>query len=318
MRKRIRQIARGKFEYEKPSLSLPEEELSIQVIEGQEYTGNFTITSTNHVSARGVVYSTSPRMECLTPQFEGEEVRIRYQFYSKGLVEGQEEKGDFVIVCNQSVYSLSFCVSVTKLYAESSIGPVRNLYDFTCLARDHWSEAYQLFYHKSFVNVIKAKEVKENLIYRGILGAKPSPQNMEEFLIGIRKKNRIGFTLDQSECRLDQVEETIQQSVEIRKDEWGYLELHIRTDADFIRLSDKKITTEDFLGSAYTLKYLIDYDKMHAGNNYARITVTSIYETHELEIYASVHRNWKKRSNPFVQKLKSVKPVSWNCIRHTA
>ena len=169
MRKRIRQIARGKFEYEKPSLSLPEEELSIQVIEGQEYTGNFTITSTNHVPARGVVYSTSPRMECLTPQFEGEEVRIRYQFYSKGLVEGQEEKGDFVIVCNQSVYSLSFCVSVTKLYAESSIGPVRNLYDFTCLARDHWSEAYQLFYHKSFVNVIKAKEVKENLIYRGIL-----------------------------------------------------------------------------------------------------------------------------------------------------
>ena len=56
MRKRIRQIARGKFEYEKPSLSLPEEELSIQVIEGQEYTGNFTITSTNHVPARGVVY----------------------------------------------------------------------------------------------------------------------------------------------------------------------------------------------------------------------------------------------------------------------
>ena len=86
MRKRIRQIARGKFEYEKPSLSLPEEELSIQVIEGQEYTGNFTITSTNHVPARGVVYSTSPRMVCLTPQFEGEEVRIRYQFYSKGLV----------------------------------------------------------------------------------------------------------------------------------------------------------------------------------------------------------------------------------------
>ena len=52
MRKRIRQIARGKFEYEKPSLSLPDEELNIQVIEGQEYAGNFTITSTNHVPVR--------------------------------------------------------------------------------------------------------------------------------------------------------------------------------------------------------------------------------------------------------------------------
>ena len=286
MRKRIRQIARGKFEYEKPSLSLPDEELNIQVIEGQECAGNFTITSTNHVPVRGVVYSTSPRMECLTPQFEGEEVRIRYQFYSKGLVEGQEEKGYFVIVCNQSVYSLSFCVSITKLYAETSAGPVRNLYDFTCLARDNWSEAYQLFYHKSFANIIKAKEVKEALIYQGILGAKPSPQNMEEFLIGIRKKNKIGFSLDQAECRLDAVEETLQQSVEIKKDEWGYLELHVSSDADFIRLSEKKITTEDFLGSAYTLKYLIDYDKMHAGNNYGRIIVKSIYESHVLEVYA--------------------------------
>lgn len=297
MRKRIRQIARGKFEYEKPSLSLPDEELTIQVIEGQEYTGSFEITSTNHVPVRGVVYSTSPRMECLTPQFEGEEVRIRYQFYSKGLSEGEEEKGDFVIVCNQSVYSLSFCVSVTKLYADTSAGQVRNLYDFTCLARDNWSEAYQLFYHKSFANVIKAKEIQEALIYQGILGAKPSPQNMEEFLIGIRKKNRIGFTLNQSECRLDDVEETIQQSVEIKKDEWGYLELHVSTDADFIRLSDKRITTEDFLGSEYILKYLIDYDKMHAGNNYARITVRSVYENHVLEVYAYKGKRTEKETS---------------------
>ena len=74
MRKRIRQIARGKFEYDEPSLSLPEEEMSLTVTEGQEYTGSFEITSVNHIPVRGIVYSTNPRMECLTPQFEGEEV----------------------------------------------------------------------------------------------------------------------------------------------------------------------------------------------------------------------------------------------------
>ena len=88
MRKRIRQLARGKFEYDKPSLSIPEKELELVVVEGQELSGSFTIASTSHVPIRGVVYSTSPRMECLTPQFEGEEVRIRYQFHSRGLVEG--------------------------------------------------------------------------------------------------------------------------------------------------------------------------------------------------------------------------------------
>ena len=107
MQKRIRQIAAGKFESDQPSLSISDEELFLTVTEGQEYTGEFEITSENHIPVRGIVYSTHPRMECLTPQFEGENIRIRYQFHSKGLVEGQEEKGAFVILCNQSVHSLS-------------------------------------------------------------------------------------------------------------------------------------------------------------------------------------------------------------------
>ena len=96
MQKRIRQIAAGKFESDQPSLSISDEELFLTVTEGQEYTGEFEITSENHIPVRGIVYSTHPRMECLTPQFEGENIRIRYQFHSKGLVEGQEEKGAFV------------------------------------------------------------------------------------------------------------------------------------------------------------------------------------------------------------------------------
>ena len=286
MRKRIRQIARGKFENEAPALLFPEEELSITVTEGQEYTGEFKIISTNHVPVRGVVYTSSSRMECLLPQFEGEEVRIRFQFHSRGLEEGETEKGDFVIVCNQGVYSLSFCVSVSRLYAESSAGPVRSLYDFTCLAKENWNEAYQLFYHHSFRNIIKPKEVKEAMLYQGILDAKPSRQNMEEFLIGIRKKKRISFSLDHTANELPAVQETIQQSLEIKKDEWGYLALTITTDADFIRLSENKITTEDFLGSTYICKYLVDYDRMHGGNNFGRIMVSSVYETKVLEVRA--------------------------------
>ena len=143
MRKRIKQLAIGKFEYAKPILSFSEESLDFQVIEGKDYSGSVVITCTNHMKIRGVVYSTNPRMECLTPQFEGEEVRIRYQFHSKGLVEGETDKGELVIVCNQCEYSLSFCANITKLYADSSIGQIKNLYDFACLAKENWDEAYQ-------------------------------------------------------------------------------------------------------------------------------------------------------------------------------
>lgn len=284
MRKRIRQIARGKFEYDKPLLDLPEEGLKLQVAEGQEYSGGFVVAASSPVPVRGVVYSTSPRMECLTPQFEGEEVRIRFQFHSKGLVEGDTEKGDFVIVCNQSELSLSFCVSVSRLYADSSRGPIRNLYDFTCLAREQWGEAYRLFYHKGFSNIINAKEEKEAMIYKGIVSGRPCPQNMEEFLIGICKKKPVHFTIGAQECRIEELAETSQQQVELKKDEWGYLSVCIETDAEFVRLSETALTTEDFLGSSYSYKYLIDYSRMHAGWNYGSIRFRSVYETRTLRV----------------------------------
>ena len=201
MRKRIGQIARGKFEYTKPLLSFSDEKIEIQVTEGCDYEGFFTITSSNEISIRGVIYSTNPRLECLTPQFDGTEVRIRYNFQSKGLEEGDYEEGNFVIVCNQCEYSLSFCATISKLYPECSTGIVKNLYDFSCLAKENWDEAYQMFYHKNFLNIIKSKEVKEAMIYRGIIAAKPSKQNLEEFLIGIQKKSVINFTIDKDKLK---------------------------------------------------------------------------------------------------------------------
>ncbi|MCM1106635.1 MAG: DUF5717 family protein [Blautia sp.] len=296
MRKQIRQIAAGRFDCEKPSLSIPEE-LKLSVLEEQEYSGGFTLAGTNHTSLRGIVYSTSPRMECLTPQFDGEEVRIRYQFHSRGLVEGDTVEGSFVIVCNQSEHTLSFCVSISRPCADSSMGPVRNLHDFTALAREKWDEAYRLFYHKGFSSIISKAEYKEAMIYKGIVGAKPSPQNMEEFLIGIGRKNPINFRIDQTGCRIAELTETSQQTVEIRKDEWGYLSISVSSDADFLRLTDERLTSEDFLGSTCPYQYLIDYDRMHAGWNYGRISFSTVYETRYIEVRAHKGAQIRKEEN---------------------
>jgi hypothetical protein len=279
LRKRIRQLARGKFEYVKPVLSFEEDNIELEVIQDAEYSGSFTIDSTNHVKLRGVVYSTNPRMECLTPQFEGEEVRIRYQFHGKGLVEGETQKGEFVIVCNQREYSLSFCVNISKLYMDSMIGPVKSLYDFTNLAKENWDEAYQLFYHKSFPNIINPKEVKESMIYRGIISAKPSNQNLEEFLVGIRKKSRITFLVEQDTFRHTDVKESFKETLAIKKDGWGYLSIRISSDADFLRPSADTVTTEQFMGSTCAYEFYIDYEKLHAGRNFGRLTLSNAYQS---------------------------------------
>lgn len=288
MRVRIGQIAAGRFNGTKPILAFSEETIDLSVIEGRSEAGSFVIESTNQIKICGIVYSTNPRMECLNPHFEGEKVRIRYQFNSKGLTEGDTCEGKFVIVCNQIEYSLSFCARITRLYAEASTGAVKSLDDFTRLAASNWDEAYHLFYNRNFLNTIPYDNVYERLTYEGFACARPSGQNMEEFLIGVNKKQPVSISVDKSEEIFMASKEPQSGCFTITKDNWGYTEIRLRTDCEFIKLSKPVLTLDDFIGKTYLYEYIIDASAMHAGRNFGRIYIDGVYQSFTIDITAGV------------------------------
>lgn len=288
MRARIGQIAAGRFNGTKPILAFSEETIDFSVIEGRSEAGSFVIESTNQIKICGIVYSTNPRMECLNPHFEGEKVRIRYQFNSKGLTEGDACEGKFVIVCNQIEYSLSFCARITRLYAEASTGAVKSLDDFTRLAASNWDEAYHLFYNRNFLNTIPYDNVYERLTYEGFACARPSGQNMEEFLIGVNKKQPVSISVDKSEEIFMASKEPQSGCFTITKDNWGYTEIRLRTDCEFIKLSKPVLTLDDFIGKTYLYEYIIDASAMHAGRNFGRIYIDGVYQSFTIDITAGV------------------------------
>lgn len=288
VRARIGQIAAGRFNGTKPILAFSEETIDLSVIEGRSEAGSFVIESTNQIKICGIVYSTNPRMECLNPHFEGEKVRIRYQFNSKGLTEGDTCEGKFVIVCNQIEYSLSFCAGITRLYAEASTGAVKSLDDFTRLAASNWDEAYHLFYNRNFLNTIPYDNVYERLTYEGFACARPSGQNMEEFLIGVNKKQPVSISVDKSEEIFMASKEPQSGCFTITKDNWGYTEIRLRTDCEFIKLSKPVLTLDDFIGKTYLYEYIIDASAMHAGRNFGRIYIDGVYQSFTIDITAGV------------------------------
>lgn len=288
MRARIGQIAAGRFNGTKPILAFSEETIDLSVIEGRSEAGSFVIESTNQIKICVIVYSTNPRMECLNPHFEGEKVRIRYQFNSKGLTEGDACEGKFVIVCNQIEYSLSFCARITRLYAEASTGAVKSLDDFTRLAASNWDEAYHLFYNRNFLNTIPYDNVYERLTYEGFACARPSGQNMEEFLIGVNKKQPVSISVDKSEEIFMASKEPQSGCFTITKDNWGYTEIRLRTDCEFIKLSKPVLTLDNFIGKTYLYEYIIDASAMHAGRNFGRIYIDGVYQSFTIDITAGV------------------------------
>ena len=299
MRKRIQQLANGKFDNNGPKLSLSTEKIELEALEGKDETGSFVITSTNQVKMRGIIYSSNPRMECLTPQFEGEEVRIRYQFHSEGLIEGDIQKGEFFIVCNQGEYNLSFVVSISRLYADSSFGKIKNLDDFCRLAKENYDEAYRLFYSSNFKNLIR--EDKDRILYEGLRMQPQSALVVETFLIASHHKKKVEITFEETEKSFYGVQEQQKEQLEIQKPQWGAVRIHVSSDADFLIPGKQIITENDFIGSTCFYEYYIDADAMHAGKNFGRLcfelpdqsflyTVTASCKEREEEREISEHR----------------------------
>ncbi len=269
LRKRIKQLADGKFDSYEPDLAFSVERIELTVIEGKDTTGDFTIRSNRKL--RGVVYSTHPRMECLTPQFEGEEIRVRYKFHSEGLSEGDVRKGEFVVVCDQGEYNLSFVVSISRLYAVTSFGKIRNLNDFTNLAREDFFESYKLFYSSNFQSIIKESETRERMLYEAMRKEPQSMQAVESFLVGCGKKQPVEIVLEETSVNFYGVNASKKEQLTLKKDKWGYVSGEVETDADFIKISKTSISSEDFLGSTCFFVYYIDESVLHAGKNFGRI-----------------------------------------------
>lgn len=283
MQKRIQDLTDARFQYEKPAFRFSRERLEFEVPGEEVYRGSFTVSS-DGVPMHGFVYVSNSRMKCLKPEFEGTEAEIPFEFHSAGLSEGDIRKGDFTIVVNGGEYNLSFVAAITRFYVTASIGKIKNLFDFANLAQISFEEAYRIFTAPVFESILKETEEKERLLYRGVGGREASRQGMEEFLLGIRKKQRITVRLEEEEKRIYNVAEDMREMIRIKKSQWGYLSLHVTSDSEAVKPVKERITSRDFRENYAELEFDICAEKLHAGNNYVRLRVRGLHQEESCEL----------------------------------
>lgn len=290
MYKRIEELAEGKVHTVLPVLSFSPETVRLEPVEGSMASGSFTISSINKIPMRGVVYSTDLRMEIKNPQFQGENVQIRYEFHGNYMQEGEVATGEFFIISNGGEYNLSWSVAVKRLYAETSIGRIRNMDDFIRLYRVNWRESVHVFSAPGFKKLLRSPS--EGLYYK-LLSSKPvSRANMEEFLIACGRKKRVSFSLSESSAEHLQLSEPVEEILMIRLSDWGYTQLSVSCDADFISLEKDTLTSDDFNGDHLQFRYQIYPDRMHAGRNFARLTFSNFAQQETFDITATKRVVW--------------------------
>ncbi len=72
----------------------------------------------------------------------------------------------------------------------------------------------------------------------------------------------------------------------IKRSGWGYVNLEVTTDCDFIELPKKNIGEQDFEGEECRAAFLVNPERMHQGENSGRILITGIEERFVIPVMA--------------------------------
>ena len=280
MDEKIRRLIEEIPEGEHGVLSLSVEQPEWTADPGETIEGSFLALSDNGHPIEGFVTVDEPRFRVLTPHFFGASEEIGFSFRTEGMQEGDACDGRFVVVTDCGEQELTIRVTVRDPYPvirdETGEEKIRNLFHFANLARRDFDEAAHLFYSPRLLHLFRGADRKYYSIYRGLSGtdsgAEEKGLHVEEFLIAIRKKEPMAYTVDRAEILLEAVTEDTEEILKITRRGWGYTALEIITDGPFLEVVKDTVRERDFLGNTCRLPVVIRFDKLHAGRNYGRIT----------------------------------------------
>ncbi len=284
MQNAVEKILEGNFNKGIRALDFSSPVIELNLREGENYEGSFTIVGPDNEVSEGIISSTSLRMKCLAKRFSGQKEEIGYQFDASGMAEGDELKGEFRIISNQGEYFIPYNVSITKGVPDSELGNIRNLFHFANLARTNWEEAVSLFYSRDFKNVFQGADRQYYSAYKGLLEGSRKQQCVEEFLLEIRKKQEVLFLLEDTKLRIENPEDMEENKLVLNRNGWGYSELFVEKEGDFIVLEKEAVRDEDFLGNCYRLPFYVSKEKLHPGRNYGMIRFYNPYVSLTAEI----------------------------------
>ena len=240
--------------------------LELQVNAGEKIEGSFFI-HTSDKAVMGVIYSTDTRMQLSAEQFTGENCQICYTFGANYLEIGANVQGNFVVLSNVGEYTLPFTVVVKRPMVESSLGDIKDLFQFTNLAKTNWQEAVAAFYAEEFVHIFDKREKEYLPLYLGLSKSFGNENNVEEFLQAIKKKTPIQYETDIDGFYFEEVLDSITKTVVISKKGWGYTHFDIWVEGNFLGTNVDVITQDDFEEDHFTLEVQIDASKLHVGTN---------------------------------------------------
>ena len=271
MRELVSKLARGIIEYDAPVLEVSVSEIERTLYSEKVTEDSFSVYSSNGLELEGIVFSTNENVKILNKSFLGRRNTITYRIDGKYLNEGDTVEGNICVVSNGGEVEIPFKFKVDSTSFTSSIGEIKNLFHFANLVQMNYDEALAIYKSPDFTHIFLQDDFYLLSMYDGLKDSPNQEMAMEEFLIAANKKSPTKIAISSEGKEYEGLTEDEGDIIIVSKENWGYAYIDVVVDGDFLSVEKSKITSSDFAGSNYELKYYIHTDRLHAGNNFGYI-----------------------------------------------
>lgn len=278
MRERINRLAKGIIDSEIPKINITPPEVEDVVRQGGTIRRELVVTSENDLNIKGLAYSSNFRVRFLSGAFGGTYNHLVYEIDSSYLEDGDEIKGTFYLVTNAGEREIPFSYRVELPTSGKALGGLNTAEDFAETARKDMDTALRLFEYRDFVEAPFMKDLHIRAVYDGLKGRPDRRKELEEFLAALKVKKPVKLAVDQTEHRYGELEEVTEDCVIVKRSGWGYVNLDISVDCDFIELPRKNIGEQDFKEDECRIVFYIHPGRMHQGENFGGIHITGARE----------------------------------------
>lgn len=273
MRDYVNHLSRGKFNFEENRLSCKDEIVRLEIEKGIISEASFELEASNPL--KGMVYASDLRVQVIDRNFFGTNIIIRYRVDGRDLKVKEAIEGKFIVLSEGGELEIPFSFRAVPRFIKTSLGNASNLFHFTNLYQTAPKEALEIFFSPEFKEIFLEENDNLTNLYDAIKNREHGLESIEEFLIALKKKSAISYKLAETKKIYESPSSDIKDVFVIKKSGWGNLKLNIFCEEEFIKLSKSSINQEDFTGDICELEYYIDATKLHKGNNFAKIKISS-------------------------------------------
>ncbi|SFP90372.1 hypothetical protein SAMN02910358_00002 [Lachnospiraceae bacterium XBB1006] len=125
-------------------------------------------------------------------------------------------------------------------------------------------------------------------------------QNLEEFLRSAGLKEALTYECLFDNYEYENITEDIREVAEVMRSGWGYGQIRVWVDGDFLKVPKTEYDASDFIGNSCRIPVYVLSEQLHGGRNYA--TITFECEKQSFRYTFVVHKGEHRQENKEVER----------------